>query len=109
MLSLLAIAEGSSVITETVFENRFRIVDDLIKMGADIRVEDKAAFITGVKSLKPSVVTATDLRGGMSLVLATLSANGTSKVLDPIHIDRGYENYIGKIRSLGGEIERKNS
>jgi len=109
MLSLLTIAEGSSVITETVFENRFRIVNDLMKMGADIRVEDKAAFITGVKSLKPSIVTATDLRGGMSLVLATLSANGTSRVLDPTHIDRGYENYIGKIRSLGGEIERKNS
>jgi len=81
----------------------------IMKMGADIRVEDKAAFITGVKSLKPSIVTATDLRGGMSLVLATLSANGTSRVLDPTHIDRGYENYIGKIRSLGGEIERKNS
>lgn len=109
MLALLTTADGTSVITETIFENRFRIVDDLIKMGANIKVEGNTAFITGVKELKPSIVTAPDLRGGMALLLATLSAKGKSKVLDPVHIDRGYENYIEKIRSLGGEIERKNS
>ncbi len=109
MLTLLTIAKGTSVVTETVFENRFRIVDDLIKMGANIRLEDKSAFITGVLKLKPSITTATDLRGGMSLVLASLSAKGVSKVIDPIHIDRGYENYIEKIQKLGGEIERKNA
>jgi UDP-N-acetylglucosamine 1-carboxyvinyltransferase len=107
ILTLLTLADGSSVVTETVFENRFRIVDDLIKMGANIRVEGISAFITGVKELKPSVVTAKDLRGGMSLLLATLSAKGTSKVLDPIHIDRGYENYIDKIQKLGGDVVRK--
>jgi len=109
ILTLLTLADGSSVVTETVFENRFRIVDDLIKMGANIRVEGISAFITGVKELKPSVVTAKDLRGGMSLLLATLSAKGTSKVLDPIHIDRGYENYIDKIQKLGGDVVRKAS
>ncbi|MEF3244459.1 MAG: UDP-N-acetylglucosamine 1-carboxyvinyltransferase [Caldisericaceae bacterium] len=109
MLTLLTISKGTSVITETVFENRFRIVDDLIKMGANIRLEDKSAFITGVSELKSSITTATDLRGGMSLVLASLSAKGISKVFDPIHIDRGYEEYIKKIKKLGGEIERKNA
>ena len=109
ILTLLTLADGSSVVTETVFENRFRIVDDLIKMGANIRVEGISAFITGVKELKPSVVTAKDLRGGISLLLATLSAKGTSKVLDPIHIDRGYENYIDKIQKLGGDVVRKAS
>ncbi|PMP84078.1 MAG: UDP-N-acetylglucosamine 1-carboxyvinyltransferase, partial [Caldisericum exile] len=109
ILTLLTLANGSSVVTETVFENRFRIVDDLLKMGANIRVEGISAFITGVKELKPSVVTAKDLRGGMSLLLATLSAKGTSKVLEPVHIDRGYESYIEKIKGLGGDVERKNS
>ncbi|BAL80875.1 UDP-N-acetylglucosamine 1-carboxyvinyltransferase [Caldisericum exile] len=109
ILTLLTLADGASVVTETVFENRFRIVDDLIKMGANIKVEGISAFITGVKELKPSVVVAKDLRGGMSLLLATLSAKGISKVLDPIHIDRGYENYIEKIQRLGGDVERKNS
>lgn len=109
ILALLTLAEGSSIITETVFENRFRIVDDLIKMGANIAVEGISAFITGVKELKPSVVTAKDLRGGMALLLATLAAKGKSKVLDPIHIDRGYENYIEKIQKIGGEVVRKTS
>lgn len=107
ILALLTTAYGPSVIQENIFENRFRIVNDLIKMGANIRVEDKTAFVVGVDELKPSIVTAPDLRGGMALLLATLSAKGISKLIDPFHIDRGYENYIEKIRLVGGKVERK--
>lgn len=107
MMALLSIAKGTSVIIETIFENRFKVAEELIKMGASIRIEGKTAIINGVSQLRPSEIEAPDLRGGAALLLAALSANGTSRLYKPEHIDRGYENYIEKIIKLGGIIERK--
>jgi len=109
MMALLSIAKGTSVITETIFENRFKVAEELIKMGASIRVERETAIINGVDHLTPSEVEAPDLRGGAALLLAALSANGISVIFKSEHIDRGYESYIEKIRKLGGVIVRKTS
>lgn len=107
MMALLSIAKGTSVIIETIFENRFKVAEELIKMGALIRIEGNTAIINGVNQLRPSEIEAPDLRGGAALLLAALAANGTSKLYKPEHIDRGYENYVEKITKLGGVIERK--
>lgn len=109
MMALLSIAKGTSVIIETIFENRFKVAEELIRMGALIRIEGNTAIINGVDHLNASEVEAPDLRGGAALLLAALSATGTSKIRNSEHIDRGYENYIEKIRKLGGMIERKTS
>ncbi len=109
MMALLSVAEGTSVIIETIFENRFRVAEELIKMGASIRTEGNTAIINGVGSLTAAEVSATDLRGGAALLLAALAAKGTSRILNPENIDRGYENYIDKVRKLGGIIERSSS
>ncbi|MGB9694914.1 MAG: UDP-N-acetylglucosamine 1-carboxyvinyltransferase [Caldisericaceae bacterium] len=109
IMSLLSIAKGTSIISETIFENRFRAAEELIKMGANIKLEGNTAIVTGVQSLRPAEVIAPDLRGGVSLVLAALSAKGKSKVFEPFHIDRGYEKIVEKIVELGGKIERKST
>lgn len=102
----LALSEGVSTITESIFENRFRYVDELEKMGANIRVEGSTAIIEGVKGFKGAHINAHDLRAGASLVLAGLAAEGIT-VIDDIHfIERGYEDFDGKLRSLGAEIEK---
>ena len=108
MMSLLTTVEGSSIITETIFENRFRAAKELRKMGADIKIENNTAFIKGSNHLQGAVVEAEDLRGGAALVTAGLFATGTTKVLNAFHIDRGYENIEGKLQLLGADIERKN-
>jgi UDP-N-acetylglucosamine 1-carboxyvinyltransferase len=107
MISLLSIAQGTSVVIETIFENRFRAAEELIKMGANIRLEGNTAVITGVDRLIGGNVTAPDLRGGASLLLAALSVEDKSKIFETYHIDRGYENIVEKIRGLGGIIEKK--
>ncbi len=102
----LALSEGVSTITESIFENRFRYVDEIIRMGADIKVEGNTAIITGVKGLTGAHISSPDLRAGAALVLAALSADGVS-VVDDIHlIERGYEDFDVKLRALGGLIER---
>ena len=106
IMALLATVEGTSVIVETVFENRFMHVDELRRMGADIRMEGRVAVIQGKKRLTGAAVEATDLRAGAALVLAGLAAEGETVVKKPFHIDRGYENFEGKLKSLGAEIER---
>jgi UDP-N-acetylglucosamine 1-carboxyvinyltransferase len=108
MMALLSTAQGTSVVIETIFENRFRAAEELIKMGANIRIEGNTSVITGVDTLKGGSVTAPDLRGGAALLVAALSSEGMSKIFEPYHIDRGYENAIKKIIGLGGVIERKN-
>jgi UDP-N-acetylglucosamine 1-carboxyvinyltransferase len=108
MMALLSTAQGTSVIIETIFENRFRAAEELIKMGANIRIEGNTSVITGVKKLEGGNVTAPDLRGGAALLIASLSSEGKSKIFEPFHIDRGYEDVIKKIRELGGIIERRN-
>jgi len=105
-MALLSIAQGSSVITETVFENRFMHVNELLRMGADIKVIGTAAFVNGVPALSGAPVMATDLRASASLVLAGLAAQGVTTVSRVYHLDRGYESIEQKLRGLGAHIER---
>ena len=106
-MALLTTVEGTSQVFETVFENRFMHAAELSKMGANIRVEGRKAVVPGDKyTLKGAPVISTDLRGGAALVLAALVAKGTSEVLDVFHIERGYENFVEKLRGLGADIER---
>ncbi len=98
--------EGCSLIVENLFETRFKYVPELQKMGADIEVMGRNAFVRGVKKLHGASVMAGDLRGGAALVLAALGAEGSSEVLDLSHVDRGYDDLQGKLKSLGADIRR---
>jgi UDP-N-acetylglucosamine 1-carboxyvinyltransferase len=106
MTALCAISKGNSIITENLFETRFKYVPELRKMGADITVINRSAFVRGVEKLKGATVMAYDLRGGAALVLAALAADGRSDILDISHIDRGYSQFEYKLRSIGGDIVR---
>jgi UDP-N-acetylglucosamine 1-carboxyvinyltransferase len=106
MMPFLSLGQGTSVITENIFENRFRHVGELRKMGANIRTEGRTAIIQGVPQLSGAVVEASDLRAGAALVLAGLAAEGTTVIEGVHHIDRGYEDLVDKLRSLGAEIKR---
>ena len=105
----LAIARGTSIVTESIFENRFKYVDELIRMGADIKVEGNTAVIYGTEKLMGARVSAPDLRAGAALVIAGLAAEGITIVDDIVYIQRGYENFEQKLRGLGAEIERVSS
>ncbi len=105
-MALLAISEGNSLITETVFENRLRHVAELNRMAADIRVEGNSAFVRGVPMLLGARVQATDLRASAALVLAGLAAEGTTIIEGLHHLDRGYENIEDKLRKLGANLQR---
>jgi UDP-N-acetylglucosamine 1-carboxyvinyltransferase len=107
MLSLLAVARGTSIITETIFENRFKHVDELTRMGARIKVEGRTAIIRGVPKLTGATVSAPDLRAGGALVLAALAAEGVSEIENVFHIDRGYEGMEQKLLKLGAHIVRR--
>jgi len=106
MMSFMALGSGLSVITETVFENRFMHVSELLRMGADIVVRGSSAVVRGVKQLKGAPVMATDLRASASLVLAGLAAEGETVISRIYHLDRGYERLEEKFRALGAAIER---
>lgn len=105
MVTTLALSHGTSVITESIFENRFRYVAELARMGAKIKVEGNSAVITGMEGYKGADLVAPDLRAGAALVIAALAAEGFSTVEDIKYILRGYENFDEKIRALGGEIQ----
>ena len=105
----LALAEGTSIVTESIFENRFKYADELSRMGANIKVEGNSAIIDGVRKLTGARVSAPDLRAGAALVIAGLAADGITVVDDIVYIQRGYENFEEKLRSLGAEIERVSS
>lgn len=105
-MTLLTVAEGNSLVTETVFENRFMHVAELKRMGSDIKIEGKSAMVTGVESLQGAKVKATDLRAGASLILAGLVASGETKISDIYHIERGYVDIVKKITALGGNIKK---
>ena len=105
-MALLAVAKGPSVVIETVFENRFMHVGEFNRMGANIKTDGNAAMIPGDKKLEGAQVVATDLRAGAAVVLTGLVAEGTSEVSQIYHIDRGYENFVDKLRSLGANIMR---
>ena len=106
-MALMARSRGTSVITETVFENRFMHVDELNRMSANIRIEGHSAVVKGVSKLTGAEVKATDLRAGAALVIAGLSAEGKTSVGCIHHVDRGYENLVGKLQGLGAKITRE--
>ncbi|MBI4744780.1 MAG: UDP-N-acetylglucosamine 1-carboxyvinyltransferase [Actinobacteria bacterium] len=106
MMALLSVANGTSVITENVFENRFIFVGVLNRMGSDIVTDGHHAIIRGVNQLSGAPVKAPDLRGGAALVLGALAAEGVTEISDVYHIDRGYENFEQKLRLLGADINR---
>ncbi len=106
-MALSTIADGTSVIIETVFENRFMHADELIRMGANIKVDGRNAIVQGVKTLRGCKVKATDLRCGAALLIAATSAIGKTIIEDIYHIDRGYEDIINKLSNLGAKISRE--
>jgi UDP-N-acetylglucosamine 1-carboxyvinyltransferase len=106
IVSLLSVAEGTSIVTESVWDSRFQYVDELRRMGANIRVDGKMAVINGVSRLEGAAVNATDLRGGAGMVIAGLMAKGTTEIYEIQHIDRGYEKMEEKFKALGADICR---
>ncbi|HKX74261.1 MAG TPA: UDP-N-acetylglucosamine 1-carboxyvinyltransferase [Acidimicrobiia bacterium] len=109
MVALLAVAEGTSVVTENLYDSRFRYVGELARMGADITTEWQHAVVRGVKELSGCPVLAPDIRAGAALVLAGLRAEGETLIGDAYHIDRGYEDLVGKLSSLGATIGRRDT
>ena len=103
---LLSVAQGTSTITEGIWDNRFRYVDELRKMGANIQVDGQVAVIEGVERLMPAPLHASDLRAGAAMVVAALMADGTSEIEEISHIERGYENIVEKLRGLGADIRK---
>ncbi len=108
LVAMLTMARGTSIMVETVFENRYKHVDELLRMGANIKLEGRIAVVKGVKKLIGANVCARDLRGGAALVLAGLAAEGETIISDIKHIDRGYENIEEKLRLSGANIQRIN-
>jgi UDP-N-acetylglucosamine 1-carboxyvinyltransferase len=106
VVAALATADGSAIVTENIFDNRFAFVDELNRMGADVRTEGRHAVVRGVARLSGAPVRAHDVRAGAALVLAGLSAEGETTVLDPHHVERGYADLPGKLRALGADVER---
>ena len=109
MVVALALARGASIVTESIFENRFKYVDEMTRMGADIKVEGNTAFINGVEKYTGAGIVAPDLRAGAALVLAGLAAEGITTVDDIKYIERGYEDFHIKLQSLGAIMERVDS
>ena len=107
MMALLSVAEGTSIVTENVFESRFMFVDELNRMGADIRTEGHHAVIRGVDHLSAAPVRALDIRAGAAMVIAALCADGVTAVEDMYHVDRGYQDFEAKLLSLGAEVRRE--
>jgi UDP-N-acetylglucosamine 1-carboxyvinyltransferase len=109
MVALMTVAEGTSVVTETVFESRFMHVEELRRMGADIRVEGNRVVVTGRESLTGAPVMASDLRASAGLIVAGLAAEGITEVQRVYHLDRGYERIEEKLRAIGAVVERRNT
>lgn len=107
-MALMTIAKGTSIFTETIFENRYKHVSELIRMGANIKVDGRVAVVKGVKRLTGAKLSAKDLRGGAALVLAGLAAEGTTVVDQIIHIERGYDRFDKMLEQLGAQINRVN-
>jgi UDP-N-acetylglucosamine 1-carboxyvinyltransferase len=105
-VAALCLANGTSIISETIFNSRFRYLDELKRMGAHVQADGQIAIIEGVQSLTGAPVQACDLRAGAALVIAGLAAHGTTEISDVSHIERGYENFVDKLRALGADIRR---
>ena len=106
MMAVLTQAQGTSVITETIFENRFMHALELARMGADIAMKGPTAIVRGNTALSGAPVMATDLRASMSLIIAGLAADNTTEISRVYHLDRGYEKIDAKLRSVGAQLER---
>jgi len=106
MMVLLSLAQGSSIVTENVFENRFGFVDEVVRLGADIKVAGHHALVNGGRSFTGAIVRCPDLRAGAALVLAGMMGEGVTEVRDIFHIDRGYEGFTEKLGSVGADLER---
>lgn len=106
MTVTLALSQGTSIVTETIFDNRFKYVDELARMGAVIKVEGNTAIVDGVRKLTGAEISVPDLRAGAALVIAGLAADGYTVIDDIQYIERGYENFDEKLRQLGGQIKR---
>ena len=104
---LMTVAEGESLIKEGVWDNRFKYVDELIRMGANIKSDSRSATFTGVKKLHGAPVTACDLRAGAAFIIAGLMADGVTEIDNIYHIQRGYEDIVGKLKRVGADIELK--
>jgi UDP-N-acetylglucosamine 1-carboxyvinyltransferase len=105
----LALSSGTSIVTESIFENRFKYVDELTKMGASITVEGNTAIIVGVEQYTGSKLSSPDLRAGAALVIAALAADDYSEIYDIQYIERGYEDFPEKLRKIGAHIEKIDS
>ena len=106
LVSMLAVADGVSIVTENLFSGRFKYVDELVRMGADIRTEGHHAVIRGQNCLSGAPVRCHDIRAGAALVVAALGASGETEIFDPHHIDRGYADLVPQLRSIGADIQR---
>ncbi len=106
VVAVLATADGTAIVTENIFDSRFAFVDELNRMGADIRTEGRHAVVRGVPRLSGAPVRAHDVRAGAALVIAALAAEGPTEVLDAHHVERGYPDLPGKLRALGADVER---
>jgi UDP-N-acetylglucosamine 1-carboxyvinyltransferase len=105
-IAVSAVADGTSMITENVFESRFRFVDEMMRLGADARTDGHHAVVRGVDRLSSAPVWASDIRAGAGLVLAALCADGVTEVWDVEHIDRGYPRFVENLRALGAHVAR---
>lgn len=105
-VALLCVADGTGIVTENIFGGRFRYVSELVRMGADIRVEGHHAVVRGCERLSGAPVRAPDIRAGAALVVAALRAEGVTRVADAYHVDRGYEDFVGKLAGVGANIRR---
>jgi UDP-N-acetylglucosamine 1-carboxyvinyltransferase len=106
LVAMLTVADGVGIVTENLFAGRFRYVDDLVRMGADIRTESHHAVVRGVECLSGAPVRAPDIRAGAALAVAALGADGETTIADADHIDRGYEDFVGKLTAVGADVER---
>lgn len=107
LISMLTLARGTTVFVENIFENRFRYINELNRLGANIKTEGKVAVIEGVKNLSGAKCVCPDLRGGAALVIAALAAKGESQIIDITHINRGYDNIVGVLQGVGADINIK--
>ena len=104
LVALLATSEGVGIVTENIFDGRFKYIDELRRMGADIRTDSHHAVVRGIERLSGAPVRAHDIRAGAALVIAGLGADGETEVVDAAHIARGYEDLAGKLTSLGASV-----
>jgi UDP-N-acetylglucosamine 1-carboxyvinyltransferase len=106
IIALAAVASGTSMITENVYDGRFNFVSEMVRLGADIRTDGQHAVVRGRMVLSGAPVVATDIRAGAGLVVAALVAEGTTKIAEVHHIDRGYPRFVEKLQALGADVSR---